>query len=419
MVLSTGETTLDSASAFLQVLRHEQSLSTAHRALRLRLAHAEGLARRRPAAAAGHRHRIDLRRHRLPRRLRRHRPGAAAQAVHRAAGRSPDRHRPRRLAQRLRHRQSKRVPATATAASPPTSWCCATRWRSWKSASTAASSATRMNWASSRSCSTSGAMRTRCWPAPSKSNSIRCSTWPHYPVREQTMQYNESDAAFVAACCAGAASPGTIRPGRSRGTSVDPLHDRIPAHTLVLFADAAQLPRNAAGTVRYHRDDATEERDTITAWGAARSLQPGASARHSWDYKQPGRQQLHGGRHARRLRPGRARQRAGGQPRRLPGRSPARRQRPRGRRAPGPAAHGAPRLRGQMLSWRRHACATSAPASISRWPTIPRSTPTRRIEREFLITELHASVRNNLPGDMAQRIERLLVQQRLGRHARK
>src|SRR5689334_8665710 len=43
MFLSTGETTLDSASAFLQVLRHEQSLSTAHRALRLRLAHAEGL----------------------------------------------------------------------------------------------------------------------------------------------------------------------------------------------------------------------------------------------------------------------------------------------------------------------------------------------------------------------------------------
>ena len=39
--------------------------------------------------------------------------------------------------------------------------------------------------------------------------------------------------------------------------------------------------------MRYHRDDATEERDTVTAWNAVRRLQPGTSERHSWDDGHP------------------------------------------------------------------------------------------------------------------------------------
>ncbi|MCC2959282.1 type VI secretion system tip protein VgrG [Massilia sp. IC2-278] len=113
-----------------------------------------------------------------------------------------------------------------------------------------------------------------------------------YPPREQTMQYNESDTAFVRRLLRRRGISWTVRPGRSRGTSVDPLHDRIPAHTLVLFADANHLPENAAGSVRYHRDDVTGERDTITHWGAARTLQPGSATRHSWDYKNPGAAQF-------------------------------------------------------------------------------------------------------------------------------
>jgi len=42
-----------------------------------------------------------------------------------------------------------------------------------------------------------------------------------------------------------------------------------------------------AGTVRYHREDATDQRDVITSWTAARTLQPGSVTRHSWDYKNP------------------------------------------------------------------------------------------------------------------------------------
>ena len=103
------------------------------------------------------------------------------------------------------------------------------------------------------------------------------------PVREFTMQHNESDAAFIRrllrrrgiAWCFQAAAP----------ASANAAH--VPVHTLLLFDDASRLPENAAGAVRYHRDDATEERDTVTAWNAVRRLQPGKSERYSWDDGHP------------------------------------------------------------------------------------------------------------------------------------
>jgi type VI secretion system secreted protein VgrG len=109
-----------------------------------------------------------------------------------------------------------------------------------------------------------------------------------YPPREQTMQHNESDAAFLRRLLKRRGIAWVFRPGRSRGTAVDPSHDRTPAHTLVLFSDPNNLPRNAAGSVRYHRDGVADGRDTVTSWTAARRLQPGVTTRHSWDYKNPG-----------------------------------------------------------------------------------------------------------------------------------
>jgi type VI secretion system secreted protein VgrG len=109
-----------------------------------------------------------------------------------------------------------------------------------------------------------------------------------FPPREQTMQYNESDAAFVRRLLKRRGIGWVFRPGRSRGSAVDPAHDRTPAHTLVLFNDPNSLPQNAAGTVRYHRDSMSDGRDTIQTWRAARCLQPGVATRHSWDYKNPG-----------------------------------------------------------------------------------------------------------------------------------
>ncbi|QJE03556.1 type VI secretion system tip protein VgrG [Massilia forsythiae] len=108
-----------------------------------------------------------------------------------------------------------------------------------------------------------------------------------FPPREQTMQYNESDAAFLRRLLKRRGVAWYFRPGRSRGSAVDPLHDRTPAHTLVLFSDPSGLARNAAGSVRYHRDGVADGRDTVTSWSAARRLQPGVTTRHSWDYKNP------------------------------------------------------------------------------------------------------------------------------------
>jgi type VI secretion system secreted protein VgrG len=108
-----------------------------------------------------------------------------------------------------------------------------------------------------------------------------------FPPREQAMQYNESDAAFIRRILKRRGVSWYFRPGRSRNTAVEQGHDRVPAHTLVLFNDPNSLPRNAAGSVRYHRDQATEQRDTITSWTAARRLQAGSATRHSWDYKNP------------------------------------------------------------------------------------------------------------------------------------
>lgn len=108
-----------------------------------------------------------------------------------------------------------------------------------------------------------------------------------FPPREQTMQYNESDAAFVRRLLRRRGVAWTFRPGHARTRTLEVERDASPVHTLVLFADSNSLPRNGAGSVRYHRGGAAEERDTIVSWSAARRLQPGSTTRHSWDYRNP------------------------------------------------------------------------------------------------------------------------------------
>ncbi|QBE62734.1 type VI secretion system Vgr family protein [Pseudoduganella lutea] len=99
-----------------------------------------------------------------------------------------------------------------------------------------------------------------------------------YPKREFTMQHNESDAAFIR------------RILRRRGISwiFEPDVDKhYPSHSMRLLNRYESVRENAAGTVRYHRDAATEERDSITTLTAVRTLQPMTTTRHSWNYKTP------------------------------------------------------------------------------------------------------------------------------------
>jgi type VI secretion system secreted protein VgrG len=114
----------------------------------------------------------------------------------------------------------------------------------------------------------------------------------NYPPREQTIQYNESDAAFMRRLLKRRGIAWCFKPGRSRTSASNPTQNQTPAHTLVLFSGATNsLRQNAAGTVRYHREDATDGRDVITSLSAVRRLQPGRTTRYSWDYKNPGASQ--------------------------------------------------------------------------------------------------------------------------------
>ncbi len=402
---------MDSASAFLHVLRHEQSLSTAHRALRLRLAHAEGIA----GAQSG-----DLL---LPQQV------TGSESIcggldYRVVCVATDAALPLKRfialpaeVQIVTDRGGLRsiCGIVSEARSGDSDGGLATYQLVLRDA--LAIMEKRVNSRIFRNQNELGIVQT-LFDEWRHANAVLAGAFEveldplldlaAYPVREQTMQYNESDAAFVRRLLRRRGISWCVRPGRSRGTSVDPLHDQIPAHTLVLFADAAQLPRNAAGTVRYHRDDATEERDTITAWGAARSLQPGASARHSWDYKQPGGARFMAA-------SARADFDQGGQ-----GNALAASLDDYLIEAPHAGNDLEDGVRLGQLRMARHGfeakcfhgegtvrdfCAGQY-FSLAAHPEIDTHPDS---EREFLITELHASVRNNLPGEIAQRVERLLA----------
>ncbi|GGY29121.1 type VI secretion system Vgr family protein [Pseudoduganella albidiflava] len=99
-----------------------------------------------------------------------------------------------------------------------------------------------------------------------------------YPKREFTMQHNESDAAFIRRILRRRGISWVFEPDKSKP---------YPAHRMRLLNRYESVGENAAGTVRYHRDAPTEERDSITAWTAVRTLQPMCATRHSWDYKTP------------------------------------------------------------------------------------------------------------------------------------
>lgn len=102
------------------------------------------------------------------------------------------------------------------------------------------------------------------------------------PVREFTMQHNESDAAFVRRLCRRRGISWFIRPAtQNAGAPTAP-----PIHALVLFDSSTALMPNAAGAIRFHRDAATESRDAIVNWSAVRTLVAGGISRQSWDYLQ-------------------------------------------------------------------------------------------------------------------------------------
>ena len=97
-----------------------------------------------------------------------------------------------------------------------------------------------------------------------------------YPVREMSLQWNESDSAFLQRLW----RKHGIAWGVSANASSGPV-----LHTLVLFDGSASFPQNAAGTLRYHVDAAVQENDAITVWSPLGRITPGSVEGRSWDYK--------------------------------------------------------------------------------------------------------------------------------------
>ncbi|MGC4060851.1 MAG: type VI secretion system Vgr family protein [Aquabacterium sp.] len=97
-----------------------------------------------------------------------------------------------------------------------------------------------------------------------------------YPVRAMLHQAGESDAAYIK------------RLLRQEGIAwhfTFGLEDGNPIHTLVLSDGVQAFKPNPAGTVRFHRADATEKDDTVVAWQSWRELAPGGTQRDQFDYK--------------------------------------------------------------------------------------------------------------------------------------
>jgi type VI secretion system secreted protein VgrG len=104
------------------------------------------------------------------------------------------------------------------------------------------------------------------------------------PPRRQILQYNESTGAFVRRLLKRRGICWHFRPRPHDDDSDAP---PALAHTMVLFRSGKRLKPSPAGHVRFHRNGATEERDTITAWSGVRTLRPGRATHFSWDYASP------------------------------------------------------------------------------------------------------------------------------------
>jgi type VI secretion system secreted protein VgrG len=106
---------------------------------------------------------------------------------------------------------------------------------------------------------------------------------PNAGVLDYCCQYRETDLAFMQRLLASV----------GLGWRFEESEDAPSGHTLVVFADSSRWPENpSSGSaiggagIKFHRSAATEDQDTIQAFGGQRSLNPPATAIMQWDYAQ-------------------------------------------------------------------------------------------------------------------------------------
>ena len=123
-------------------------------------------------------------------------------------------------------------------------------------------------------------------PAIARSFQHQAKLTKTYPVRSYTLQYRESDLAFIERLLAEEGISYTYRHGadpsrrdRRAGSDEDPLH------TLVLFDANAELADAEHGAVRFHRTDGAAGEDAIDQWESSRQLQSNKTTLASYDYR--------------------------------------------------------------------------------------------------------------------------------------
>jgi type VI secretion system secreted protein VgrG len=97
-----------------------------------------------------------------------------------------------------------------------------------------------------------------------------------YPQRAMTMQFKESDQAFLCRLMRRAGISWFVRAG--------PESSDIPRHELVLFDDNYQLPRYEQGELLCRHNQVVAQRDSIDHWMPLARLGSGSVLRASYDY---------------------------------------------------------------------------------------------------------------------------------------
>ena len=105
------------------------------------------------------------------------------------------------------------------------------------------------------------------------------------PVRPTCVQYRESDLAFVLRLLAeeGLSFRFAHEQQSANGSSSAANNTTPSHHRLVIFDRAATPPDCALPQIRFHRADATESTDAITAWSSRRQVATNAVMRNAWD----------------------------------------------------------------------------------------------------------------------------------------
>ncbi|SFQ38693.1 type VI secretion system Vgr family protein [Variovorax sp. 770b2] len=106
------------------------------------------------------------------------------------------------------------------------------------------------------------------------------------PVRPTCVQYRESDLAFVMRLLAeeGLSFRFEHEQTKAEGGGGSADNNAAPSHhRLVIFDREAKAPDCALPEIRFHRVDATEQEDAITAWSSRRQLASNAVTLNAWD----------------------------------------------------------------------------------------------------------------------------------------